>query len=62
MAYKNEYSKVGKKYTIKKKLAYKPKREPISKLMSEEEKKMAGIHELRYDFGCRITLFVPISD
>lgn len=26
MAYKKEYSKVGKKYTTEKKLAYKPKR------------------------------------
>ena len=48
MAYKKEYSKVGKKYT-------KPKRGPLSKLMSEDEKATAGIHELSYDFGCRIT-------
>ena len=39
----------------KKPLAYKPKRGPLSKLMSEEEKQNAGIHELSYDFGCRIT-------
>ena len=55
MAYKKEYSKVGKKYTTEKKPAYKPKRGPLSKLMSEEEKASAGIHELSYDFGCRIT-------
>jgi len=76
MAYKKEYSKVGKKYTTEKKPAYKPKRGntdgsgvtvqgeglkykqkrgPLSKLMSEEEKQNAGIHELSYDFGCRIT-------
>lgn len=76
MAYKKEYSKVGKKYTTEKKPAYKPKRGntdgsgftvqgeglkykqkrgPLSKLMSEEEKQSAGIHELSYDFGCRIT-------
>ena len=55
MAYKMEYSKVGKKYTTEKKPAYKPKRGPLSKLMSEEEKASAGIHELSYDFGCRIT-------
>jgi four helix bundle protein len=36
-------------------LKYKPKRGPLSKLMSEEEKLNAGIHELSYDFGCRIT-------
>jgi len=49
-----------KKSTYKKKVAaakaeYKPKRGPLSKLMSEEEKAKAGIHELSYDFGCRIT-------
>ena len=31
------------------------KRGPLSKLMNEEEKQKAGIHELSYDFGCRIT-------
>ncbi len=36
-------------------LKYKPKRGSLSKLMSEEEKAKAGIHELSYDFGCRIT-------
>ena len=36
-------------------LKYKQKRGPLSKLMSEEEKKDAGIHELSYDFGCWIT-------
>lgn len=35
--------------------SYKPKRGPLSKLMTEEEKQNAGIHELSYDFGCRIT-------
>jgi four helix bundle protein len=49
-----------KKSTYKKKAAaakaeYKPKRGPLSKLMSEEDKAKAGIHELSYDFGCRIT-------
>lgn len=34
---------------------YKPKRGPLSKLMTEEEKSKAGIHELSYDFACRIT-------
>lgn len=36
------------------KAEYKHKRGPLSKLMSEEEKQKAGIHELSYDFGCRI--------
>lgn len=44
-----------KKYTTEKKLAFKPKRGALSKLMTEEEKQSAGIHELSYDFGCRIT-------
>ena len=55
MAYKKEYSKVGKKYTTEKEPAYKPKRGAQSKLMTEDEKQKAGIHELSYDFGCRIT-------
>lgn len=55
MACKKEYSEVGKKYTTEKKAAYKPKRGALSKLMTEEEKQNAGIHELSYDFGCRIT-------
>lgn len=55
MAYKKEYSKAGKKYTTEKKPVYKPKRGPLSKLMTEDEKSKAGIHELSYDFGCRIT-------
>ena len=38
MAYKKEYSKVGKTYTTEKKPAYKPKRGVLSKLMSEDEK------------------------
>ena len=55
MSYKKEYSKVGKKFTTENKPAYKPKRGLLSKLMSEDEKASAGIHELSYDFGCRIT-------
>lgn len=55
MAYRKEYSKAGKKYSTENKPAYKPKRGPLSKLMSEDEKATAGIHELSYDFGCRIT-------
>lgn len=35
--------------------AYKPKREKLAPLMTEEAKSTAGIHELSYDFGCRIT-------
>ena len=31
------------------------KRGPLAPLMSEEAKATASIHELSYDFGCRIT-------
>ena len=34
---------------------YKPKRRTLAPLMKEEEKEKAGIHELSYDFACRIT-------
>ena len=32
-----------------------PKRGKLAPLMSEDEKASAGIHELSYDLGCRIT-------
>lgn len=35
--------------------AYKPKRGKLAPLMTEDEKSKAGIHELSYDFACRIT-------
>ena len=35
--------------------SYKPKRGKLAPLMTEDQKKDAGIHELSYDFGCRIT-------
>ena len=54
-----EYKKTTYKKQYKKadtsKAVYKPKRGKLSKLMTEEEKQNAGIHELSYDFGCRIT-------
>lgn len=53
MAEKKSY--YYKKGELKPKVEYKPKRGPLSKLMSEDEKATAGIHELSYDFGCRIT-------
>ena len=34
---------------------YKPKRGTLAPLMPEEDKEKAGIHELSYDFACRIT-------
>lgn len=50
-----EYKKGRKKGESKPKAEYKLKRGQLSKLISEEEKQKAGIHELSYDFGCRIT-------
>lgn len=35
--------------------SYKPKRGKLAPLMSEEAKQGASIHELSYDFGCRVT-------
>ena len=53
MAEKKSYYK--KKGEFKPKVEYKPKRGKLAPLMSEDEKASAGIHELSYDFGCRIT-------
>lgn len=53
MAEKKSYYK--KKGEIKPKVEYKSKRGKLAPLMTEEEKQKAGIHELSYDFGCRIT-------
>lgn len=54
MAYNKEWK--GKCSWQKKssKPAYKPKRGALKPLMTEEEKQKAGIHELSYDFGCRM--------
>lgn len=35
--------------------AYKPKRGKLLPLITDEQKQGASIHELSYDFGCRIT-------
>ena len=53
MAEKKSY--YNKKGELKPKVEYKPKHGLLSKLMSEDEKATAGIHELSYDFACRIT-------
>jgi four helix bundle protein len=55
MEYKKDYKKPYKKKTSASKVEYKPKRGKLAPLMTEEEKQNAGIHELSYDFGCRIT-------
>lgn len=54
MESKRGYKKPYKKADASK-VVYKPMRGNLSKLMTEEEKQNAGIHELSYDFGCRIT-------
>ena len=48
-SYKKSYKPAEKKAT------YTLKRGPLSKLMAEEVKQGASIHELSYDFACRIT-------
>ena len=48
--YKKQYKKADTP-----KVSYKPKRGKLAPLMTEDQKKDAGIHELSYDFGCRIT-------
>ena len=54
-----EYKKTTYKKQYKKaetaKVEYKPKRGKLAPLMTEDQKKEAGIHELSYDFACRIT-------
>ena len=51
-----EYKKTTyKKKTATAKAEYKPTRGKLAPLMTEDQKKDAGIHELSYDFGCRIT-------
>ena len=55
MEYKKDYKKPYKKKTSASKVEYKPKRGKLAPLMTEEAKSTAGIHELSYDFGCRIT-------
>jgi four helix bundle protein len=52
---KKDYKKPYKKKTSASKVEYKPKRGKLAPPMTEDLKKDAGIHELSYDFGCRIT-------
>lgn len=56
--------KYNKGYWQKKdKPVYKPKRGELSSLMTEEAKQKAGIHELSYDFGCRmVRLYQYLTD
>lgn len=50
---KKTYTK--RTYKTSDKTEYKPKRGKLAPLMTEEEKEKAGIHDLSYDFACRIT-------
>lgn len=62
MAYEKKYNKSnwGKKEPPK---SYKEKRGKLSPLMTEEDKHQASIHELSYDFACRITrLYQYLTD
>ena len=52
---KKTYTKSYKKKASAPKVEYKPQRGKLAPLMTEDLKKEAGIHELSYDFGCRIT-------
>ena len=51
MANKKDYNKAEKVDVV----SFKQKRGKLSPLMSEDEKEKASIHELSYDFACRIT-------
>ncbi len=51
MANKKDYYKTEKVDVV----SCKQKRGKLSPLMSEDEKEKASIHELSYDFACRIT-------
>lgn len=51
MANKKDYNKTEKVDVV----PFKQKRGRLSPLMSEDEKEKASIHELSYDFACRIT-------
>ena len=52
---KKTYKQPYRNYSKTEKPVCKPKRGRLAPLMSEEEKAKAGIHELSYDFACRIT-------
>lgn len=55
MAWNKENNSKKSFYRKTEKAQYKPKRGKLAPLMKEEDKQKAGIHELSYDFGCRVT-------
>lgn len=54
MTYNKEWKSKGSWNKKESKPLYKPKRGALKPLMSEEDKQKASIHELSYDFGCKI--------
>ena len=54
MAWNKEFNSKKSFYKKTEKAQYKPKRGKLSPLLTEEDKQKAGIHELSYDFGCRM--------
>lgn len=55
MAWNKDFNPKKSFYKKTEKTQYKTKRGKLSPLMAEEDKQKAGIHELSYDFACRIT-------
>ena len=53
--YNKKWSGKGKTTVNREQLTVNRKRGKLAPLMSEEAKQGASIHELSYDFGCRIT-------
>lgn len=54
IAWNKEFNSKKPFYKQTVKAQYKPKRGKLSPLLTEEDKQKAGIHELSYDFGCRM--------
>lgn len=55
MAWNKDFNPKKSFYKKAEKAQYKTKRGKLASLMAEEDKQKAGIHELSYDFACRIT-------
>ena len=55
MAWNKENNSKKPFYKKTEKAQNKPKRGKLAPLLKEEDKQKAGIHELSYDFGCRVT-------
>lgn len=63
MAWNKENNSRKSYYRKTEKAQYKPKRGKLVPLMTEEAKQKAGIHELSYDFGCRmVRLYQYMTD